>query len=61
MLTTIAKFRDDENGATAIEYGLIVALIGIAMMVGLNGVAGATNNMWTYVADSATEAMQKAG
>jgi len=61
MLTTIAKFRDDENGATAIEYGLIVALIGIAMMVGLNGVASATNNMWTYVADSATEAMDKSG
>lgn len=30
MFALLRKFRRDESGATAIEYGLIVALISIA-------------------------------
>ncbi len=33
--TFINRFRRDEDGATAIEYGLLVALIAIALMLGL--------------------------
>jgi pilus assembly protein Flp/PilA len=34
MLVGIIKaFRDDDNGATAIEYGLIAALIAVAVIV----------------------------
>ena len=36
----------DEQGATAIEYGLIAALIIIAMMGGLMKLGGGTNGMW---------------
>ncbi len=43
----------DRRGATAIEYGLICALIVVAMMGALGGlgggVAGAWNNMMTTV------------
>jgi pilus assembly protein Flp/PilA len=28
----LAKFKDDENGATAIEYGLIAALISVGII-----------------------------
>jgi pilus assembly protein Flp/PilA len=35
-----------ERGATAIEYGLICALIVIAMMAGLKSLGGGTNGMW---------------
>ena len=36
----------DQRGATAIEYGLICALIIIAMMAGLQSLGGGTNGMW---------------
>jgi pilus assembly protein Flp/PilA len=32
-MKTLAKFAKDESGATAIEYGLIAALIGIVIIV----------------------------
>jgi pilus assembly protein Flp/PilA len=35
-----------ERGATAIEYGLICALIVIAMMAGLETLAGGSGSMW---------------
>lgn len=39
----------DARGATAVEYGLIVALIVIAMIAALKQVASANTNMWTSV------------
>ena len=41
----------DRRAATAIEYGLIAALIVIAMVAALRNLAGATTNMWTFVAN----------
>jgi pilus assembly protein Flp/PilA len=38
--------RVDQRGATAIEYGLIAALIVIAMMSGLSKLGGGANGMW---------------
>ena len=40
MSNIFARFVKDESGATAIEYGLIAALIALASMVG----AGAVGN-----------------
>jgi pilus assembly protein Flp/PilA len=34
MKTFLARFARDESGATAIEYGLIAALIGVAIVAG---------------------------
>ncbi len=42
-------FRD-QKGATAVEYGLIVGLIIIALMTGLSALGGGTGGMWTNVA-----------
>lgn len=39
----------DETGATALEYGLIVSLVIIAMLGALNAVAGTTVGMWNNV------------
>jgi len=44
----------DEQGATAVEYGLILALIFLAMVGALTTVAGTTINMWNYVATEVT-------
>ena len=40
------KLRADQRGATAVEYGLIAALIVIAMMGGLRTLGGGANGMW---------------
>ena len=34
MTKLVAKFAKDESGATAIEYGLIAALIAVAIIAG---------------------------
>lgn len=47
----------DKRGATAIEYGLIAALIAIAMMGGLSALGGGAGGMWTNLAADAAEHM----
>jgi|tagenome__1003787_1003787.scaffolds.fasta_scaffold14787669_2 pilus assembly protein Flp/PilA len=49
-----AKLLRDIKGATAIEYGLIVALIVIAMIAGLQLFAGSTISMWNAVEQNVT-------
>ncbi len=56
-MTAIRKhlrtLRVSERGATAIEYGLIAALIVIAMIGGLKTLGGGTNGMWGKVGNAA--------
>jgi pilus assembly protein Flp/PilA len=46
----------DRRGATAIEYGLIAALIAIAMIGALKGVASQSSLMWSGVAANVSAA-----
>ena len=49
-ITTRAKrLARDERGATAIEYGLIVSLIVIAMVGALESVANENTGLWARV------------
>ncbi|WP_420605573.1 Flp family type IVb pilin [Novosphingopyxis sp.] len=48
MLKRIAR---SEDGATAIEYGLIAALIFVAIMGAVASMAGETVGMWNGVAN----------
>jgi pilus assembly protein Flp/PilA len=43
MTKFIARFAKDESGATAIEYGLIVALIAV-VIIGAVGLVGTNLN-----------------
>jgi pilus assembly protein Flp/PilA len=43
---TLRKLGADARGATAIEYGLIAALIIVAMMGGLSALGGGSAGMW---------------
>lgn len=52
----ILRMLGDTRGATAIEYGLIVALIVIAMVAALQGFANANTNMWNLVTQKVTTA-----
>ena len=44
------QFMKDESGATAIEYGLIAALIGVAIIGAVTLVGDALNGIFTNVA-----------
>ncbi|MGB4866112.1 MAG: Flp family type IVb pilin, partial [Hyphomicrobium sp.] len=37
-MTMFSRFMNDESGATAIEYGLIAAIVGVGIIVGLGSV-----------------------
>ena len=51
MSKLIARFAKDESGATAIEYGLIAALIGVAIMLGATLVGDSLNNLFGRIAN----------
>jgi pilus assembly protein Flp/PilA len=46
----------DKKGATAIEYGLICALIVIAMIAGLKSLGGGSGGMWGIVGQKVQDA-----
>ena len=49
-------FTRDERGATAVEYGLILALIFLAMVGAVVALASTTTNMWNNVSDAVRNA-----
>ena len=49
---TLRLLGADRRGATAIEYGLIAALIVVAMMAGLQSMGGGVGGMWTGINDN---------
>lgn len=49
MIEFLKNLGRDDSGATAIEYGLILALIFLGMMTAVTGVGQTTINMWNNV------------
>lgn len=43
----LRRLRADGSGATAIEYGLIAALIAVAAIGGISSLGGGAGGMWT--------------
>ena len=52
MIVMIKKFAADQSGATAIEYGLIAALIAVVIIGALTTVGTNLNTAFTSVATS---------
>ena len=50
MLTTVKSLLQNETGATAIEYGLIAALISVAMVTVLTTVGANLTGTFSTVA-----------
>ena len=46
----IKKFLQDESGATAIEYGLIAALVSVAAIAALGAVGNELSDLFNMVA-----------
>jgi pilus assembly protein Flp/PilA len=49
MSKLATRFGSDESGATAIEYGLIAALIAIAIIASVGALGTAISDKFTYV------------
>jgi pilus assembly protein Flp/PilA len=49
MNKLISRFAKDESGATAIEYGLIATLIGVAIIAGATALGSKLNATFAYV------------
>ncbi len=47
--STALRFFKDASGATSIEYALLAAGIGIAVLATVNTLGGNVNAMWTRV------------
>ncbi|UOD32412.1 Flp family type IVb pilin [Massilia violaceinigra] len=52
ITTAVQVFIDDDNGATAIEYGLIAALIAVAISGSLQSVQTQMKAMFQQVIDN---------
>ncbi len=50
LMTSARNFLREEDGVTAIEYGLLAALIAVAIIVGANLVGQRLNNLFTTIA-----------
>lgn len=48
-MSIITRFFKEEDGATAIEYGLIAALISVAVIVALRFLGGELNNTFNAI------------
>lgn len=50
MLTKFKVWADSDEGATAAEYGLLVALIALIIVVGVGAFGGALNAFFNQIA-----------
>jgi len=52
MTKFISRFAKDESGATAIEYGLIAALVAVALITVLTTMSGKLSQTFSKVSTS---------
>ncbi len=49
-MNIFARFAQDESGATAIEYGLIAALIAVGIIAAATTLGGSLSGLFTNIA-----------
>lgn len=59
MVRFLKALGHDERGATAVEYGLILALIFFALVGALETFGKTTITMWNHVSSTVAEAGEK--
>ncbi len=60
MSNLIARFVKDESGATAIEYGLIAALIAVAIITGAGLVGSSLDDRFREISTAIDQANPQA-
>ncbi len=54
MLNEVKQFWQDEEGVTAIEYGLIAALIAVVIIAAVTTVGQNLRNVFSFIANALT-------
>ena len=57
MIKTLKALYSDESGATAIEYGLIAALVSVAGIVALEAMGTSLSSMFSSVSTKLNQAV----
>jgi pilus assembly protein Flp/PilA len=57
----LRRFIDNQAGATAIEYGLIAALIAVGVIAAMTQFGGSLSGLFNTVSTKAGDAMTNAG
>ncbi len=52
MKNLVSRFAKDESGATAIEYGLIAALIAVAIITALTNLGSKLSSTFSTISSS---------
>ncbi|HEX2148277.1 MAG TPA: Flp family type IVb pilin [Pseudorhizobium sp.] len=61
MSKFFARFIKDESGATAIEYGLIAALISVALIAGASTLGNSLNSTFSAIGTKMSACVDGAG
>jgi pilus assembly protein Flp/PilA len=61
LRANLEAFADADTGATAIEYGLIAALIAVACIAAMGVFGSSLMTLFNYVRDTSGNAMDNAG
>ena len=56
-MNTITRFLNDESGATAIEYGLIAALISVGIIAAATALGGSLQNLFFGISNELNTAV----
>ena len=52
------RFAEDARGATAIEYGLIAALVAVGILASMQALGGGVNSSWGTTSQKVSDAMK---
>jgi pilus assembly protein Flp/PilA len=59
-MNTVARFVNDESGATAIEYGLIAALIAVGIIAAATTLGNGISDIFSAIGNRLTNASTNA-
>ena len=51
-MSSLERFIVDDVGATAVEYGLIAALVSVAAIAALTALGGSLNTIFSFIAST---------
>ncbi len=58
-MNTVGRFLNDESGATAIEYGLIAALIAVGIIAAATALGGSLSSLFESISDTLAPAAEE--
>jgi pilus assembly protein Flp/PilA len=61
MVSLLKRFVQDESGATAIEYGLIAALVSVAAIIALQAMGSSLRTLFNKVSSDLNSAVAAGG